>query len=250
MHIQASNIKDFSAFRRRINQICISEFKIAYRKDVITIFTFCRDDHAKLFNYLRKGQIHAYSHKHRKDKKVLYVLKDLPRGLSMEVVEEGVQEWIDIDDIVITPLHKRKVDFDEDQFPYYVVHLPPEYDTRKLLKIKTILDFKIRWEKLNTRDRTTQCHRCQQYGHGSEYCSHALKCVKCIGSHLTKDYPTNDDDHVEVQCTNCKGQHPGSYRKCKAFSDYRTKLTQEKEARPARLSTLRNERQGALMHKP
>lgn len=81
--INAANIHDFSAFRRRVNQICISEFKISYKEESITVYTFCRDDHINIFNDLKKGRISAYSHKHYKDKKILYVLNDLPRGLRI-----------------------------------------------------------------------------------------------------------------------------------------------------------------------
>lgn len=121
--IQAAKIHDFAAFRRRVNKICISEFRIAYRSDTVSVFTYCRDDHLNLFNDLKMGQISAYSHKHKKDKRQLYVLKDLPRGLSMDEVTAGVTEWIDIKDLTVTPMHKRRVDFEEGHYPYYIVHL-------------------------------------------------------------------------------------------------------------------------------
>lgn len=139
-------------------------------------------------------------------------------------------------------MQKRRVDFEEDPYPYFVVHLPPDFDTRKLMKMKTILDFKVRWEKLNTQNRATQCHRCQQYGHGAEYCSYAPRCVKCIGSHLSSECPTNELDEPEIQCTNCKGKHVASYRKCPAFREYKDRIEKEREQRASRNTRVNNKR--------
>lgn len=146
--IEATNIKDFAAFRRRVAKKSVSEFKIAYLNESITVNTFCRDDHKNLFRDLQLGAISVYSHRYRKDKKIIYVIKDLPRGLSIEEVQVGIREWIDFDDVNVTPMHKRNIEFEDDKYPYFVVDLPPDYDTRKLLKMKAILDFKVRWEKL------------------------------------------------------------------------------------------------------
>lgn len=162
---------------------------------------------------------------------------------AFEFVEEGVREWIDSDELVITPLRKRKTDIKDDPYPYYVIHLPSDYDTRKLLKFKTVLDFKVRWEKLSTKDRTAQCHRCQKYGHGSDYCTYTPRCVKCVGEHLTQDCPKGNDRQTEAQCINCNGHHPANHRKCPAYREYKDKLSKEKEARTSRQTTIRNVRQ-------
>lgn len=229
--VQATRIQDFAAFRRRVLQLCISEFRISYRKDTITVYTYCRDDHQNIFDDLKKGEINAFSHQHKKDKKTLFVLKDLPRGLSLEDVQHGLLEMIALPSITVTPMRKRHTEFNKDPYPYYVVHLPPDFDTRKINQIKTVLDFKVRFERLSSSNKGSQCHRCQQFGHGAEYCSYAPKCVKCVGDHPTKECPIIDKDSKDIKCTNCQGSHPASYRKCPAYKDYKDKVNKQKQSR-------------------
>lgn len=146
--VEATNIKDYGAFRRRVAKTCTGELKIAYRLNAITIFTFNRVDHAKLFGELKEGNIPAHSHKLKSDKDIIYVLKDLPKGLTVEEVTEGITDVLPA--VKVLPLFKCRVDFEDDKYPYFIVHLPPSFDARKLLKLYTILVFRIRWEKLNT----------------------------------------------------------------------------------------------------
>lgn len=149
---------------------------------------------------------------------------------------------IALETVTITPLHKRKTAATGDPYPYYVVHFPPDFDTRKLSKVKTVMDFRIRWEKLSTTTRGTQCHRCQQFGHGSAYCTSTPKCVKCIGNHLTKECPHNDEETTAAKCVNCNGDHPASYRNCPAYKNYKEKVSKSKQSRPSYDTNNRNTR--------
>lgn len=229
--VHATKIKDYGAFRRRVAKTCKQEFRIVYRPSAITIYTHTREDHANLFADLRNGQIQAHSHPLKKDKLLTYILKDLPQGLSFEEVVEDLDKLVQ--PVKVLPLNKRRVDFDEDLFPYYIVYLPATYDVRKLIKIRTVLNFRVRWDKMNTHNRTTQCHRCQQFGHGAGYCTYIPRCVKCIGEHLSNECPISaaDTGEVEVQCTNCKGAHPASYRNCPAHHSYLDKIHKIQDSR-------------------
>lgn len=202
---------------------------IVGRPDAINIYTYCREDHKLIFADLKLGQIPAFSHPLRKDKNHIYVLKDLPRGLPFEEVTAGVEQVVPA--VKVYPLNKRRMEFEEDPFPYYSIHLPADYDTRKLLSIRTILNFRVRWDKLNTANRSTQCHRCQQFGHGSDLCSHKPHCVKCIGEHLTSECPRVDNGGDNAQCLNCKGAHTASFRSCPAHHAYLDKMNKIKASR-------------------
>lgn len=147
----------------------------------------------------------------------MFVLKDLLRGLPVDEVEKDLTDILSVTKVM--PLTKRYVDYDEDKFPYFVIHLH---------KIKMVLNFRVRFEKLNTKNRTTQCHRYQQFGHGSEYCAYSPRCVKWIGDHLTDDCRRIDNGTDSAQCLNCNGVHPANFRNCPALQTYKDKIEQSK----------------------
>lgn len=53
------------------------------------------------------------------------------------------------------------------------------------------------------------CRRCQRYGHVK--CNFPPRCVKCLGSHLSRDC---DKTVPFALCCNCGEKHPSNYRKC------------------------------------
>lgn len=57
-----------------------------------------------------------------------------------------------------------------------------------------------------------QCHRCQRYGHTKNYCTLALRCVKCAGNHSHTE--CTKQPNVKLTCANCGGDHAASYRGC------------------------------------
>lgn len=70
-----------------------------------------------------------------------------------------------------------------------------------------------------------QCHNCQLWHHTQATCKLAPKCVKCAGSHRSKDC-TIVKGVDNVKCANCQGGHTANWGGCpKRPSNFKTTNT-------------------------
>jgi hypothetical protein len=72
---------------------------------------------------------------------------------------------------------------------------------------------------------TTQCAKCQQFGHHTTKCSLPAACRWCAANHLTGAHscPTSTCStngrpctHTLVKCVNCNGPHEAHFKDCTA----------------------------------
>lgn len=100
-------------------------------------------------------------------------------------------------------------------------------DIKAIRKIKYICSIRVHWEKFKNARKVAQCRRCQLFGHGTLHCRNPPKCVKCIGEQLTSSCTKQPEQ--EVQCTNCKGNHPANYSACPVYLKHVEKLENRKK---------------------
>ena len=70
--------------------------------------------------------------------------------------------------------------------------------------------------------RTTQCRKCQAYGHPADLCRNDSCCAVCAGSHETRDHPCTlptckkgpTCTHPPIRCANCNSPHKASDLNC------------------------------------
>lgn len=111
---------------------------------------------------------------------------------------------------------KQKTAEDEPTYnPVYLVTFDKNTNMGLVKKVKIIQCIKIRWEKFKKPRKLTQCHNCQQFGHGSNNCNKAPRCVTCDKNHPTThcDKPTDQKSF----CVNCKGEHRASSSQCPEY---------------------------------
>ncbi|KAJ0169948.1 hypothetical protein K1T71_014554 [Dendrolimus kikuchii] len=60
-----------------------------------------------------------------------------------------------------------------------------------------------------------QCHRCQRFGHSSNNCHRAPKCVRCAEEHLSSECPRPRQD--KPTCANCGQAHAACYKRCPLY---------------------------------
>ncbi|KAJ0169953.1 hypothetical protein K1T71_014559 [Dendrolimus kikuchii] len=60
-----------------------------------------------------------------------------------------------------------------------------------------------------------QCHRCQRFGHSSNNCHRAPKCVRCAEEHLSAECPRPRQD--KPTCANCGRAHAACYKRCPLY---------------------------------
>jgi len=68
----------------------------------------------------------------------------------------------------------------------FFVDLKPSKNNKHIYQIETLNYIKVKFEPPRPKRNTPQCSKCQRYGHTQAYCYHSPRCVKCAGSHLTK----------------------------------------------------------------
>ena len=180
--------------------------KFQFTKAGLKIFPSKIEHHNIVTSGLKKaGNIQFFTHRpeHEKDKHL--VIKGLPNLCARKIEEDlRVQGY--------EPLKCVQLKLKKPVPPIYMVTFNKDTDINEVRNIRYVCSIKIFWDKYRSGRVTTQCHRCQQFGHGSSSCNQAPRCVKCSKSHLTKDCDREKD--AKPVCVNCKGEHPANYSKC------------------------------------
>jgi hypothetical protein len=93
-----------------------------------------------------------------------------------------------------------------------------------------IAGISVRVEKLYTTAVSTQCSKCQGFGHLDHYCRHTPKCRLCAGSHVTQQHACNTCNtkgskcaHLIPKCANCKEAHTADFRSCEVLNTIKTR---------------------------
>jgi hypothetical protein len=88
----------------------------------------------------------------------------------------------------------------------------------------------VRVEKLHSTLPTTQCTKCQGFGHLDQYCKRQPTCRLCGDKHTTTQYIYNTCTakgtkyaHLVPKCSNCKGSYTSDYKLCKVLIAIKTK---------------------------
>ena len=96
--------------------------------------------------------------------------------------------------------------------------------------IKYVLNVRVTWEKYRNTKKVTQCHRCQQFGHGSKNCCNAPRCMHCAAQHLTEDCTQKEEEPV---CINCKKKHKANSFECEAYTKRLNTIAENRQKRSA-----------------
>lgn len=88
-------------------------------------------------------------------------------------------------------------------FPLVLVNAQRSDDGKKIFKCEEILRAKITTEPKRKPTRTTQCYRCQVFGHVQMRCTSTFKCFKCACSHLSRECKLAKN--ATPRCCNCDG---------------------------------------------
>ena len=93
------------------------------------------------------------------------------------------------------------------------------------VKVQCLKGIKIAGKKVNVEackafSPTTQCYRCQGYGHDPSTCKNKPKCRLCGNKHPTAFHQcytckaTKECVHVKQRCSNCGGAHMANDQNC------------------------------------
>ena len=80
----------------------------------------------------------------------------------------------------------------------------------------SIFNQRKRCEKSRQEPQVIQCFKCLEFGHRSHECCNSLKCRRCGGEHLAKDYAQAEQ---VTKCPNCGENHSSNYRGCAKYQE-------------------------------
>ena len=87
-----------------------------------------------------------------------------------------------------------------------------------------LLGISVRAEKIHSTPPTTQCAKCQGFGHTDKRCRKATACKLCAEPHPTAVHKCNTCGakakkcaHTIPKCANCKEAHSADHRECEVF---------------------------------
>jgi hypothetical protein len=87
-----------------------------------------------------------------------------------------------------------------------------------------VLGISVRAEKLHATPPTSQCPRCQRFGHSEARCSNTHVCKICAGRHATTVHKCNTCNakgrtcmHTIPLCANCKEAHTADSKLCEIY---------------------------------
>jgi hypothetical protein len=139
-------------------------------------------------------------------------LKVLLRGIHSSYAEQVVKD--ELSSIGYSITHVRQFLKNGRRLPMYMVTLPNNQASKEIFNLHYFIGISIRVEPYKT-SGAAQCFSCQGFGHSSNHCQHAARCVKCAGSHLTKECKKLAE--TTPKCCNCGGEHTANYRRCPAY---------------------------------
>lgn len=199
-----------------IHEICkvakIKDYSI--RKISIGIKLFCnsKSEFDSLCTVLNgKYEFFTYATKDEKPyKALLFGLETLdPSLLKKKLIALGLQ-CLDVKIVNKTTKYAT--------FVIYVVYFKRKTTTMKELRLNhSVIDHvKVKWDfQMSRKNRITQCHNCQMYGHGSSHCKVKTFCANCAGNHNSTDCKEN-----AIKCANCKGPHKSTDENCPSKTHY------------------------------
>ena len=93
-----------------------------------------------------------------------------------------------------------------------------------------IAGISVRVEKLYSTAPSTQCSKCQGFGHLDSYCKRSPKCALCAENHATQQHHCSTCkakgtrcQHLAPKCANCKEPHTANTKTCEVLLAIKSK---------------------------
>lgn len=164
------------------------------------------EDYNKLKALLKTANVEFFSHDLRTDKYDKFVLSGIAK-MDADDIAESLKTY-QLEAVEIREITLKNKRFDDEGV--YIVSFT--HGTAKLPNLnKTRINYTIpKWRLYQeSKNKVTQCRRCQLYGHGMQNCNLKPKCPTCgLGHYLI------DCNSPVQKCANCKGDHLATDSNC------------------------------------
>lgn len=205
---------DLLKLSRSLEESYGKDFNLKFLGNRVRIQVFRVEDFNDLKSRLLSGNMAFHSFTINSQKVLVVVIKGLSRVPVEDILAEIKTHGLaPISCVRLNPGSRKN-----SQYCSYKVVFPQGTSLNAVNKIGHIFHTRIYWEKFQSQRPFTQCYRCQSFGHSSANCNHPPRCVKCAGSHYSRECVKTLE--ITRTCANCAGPHTANYSKCPALEKY------------------------------
>lgn len=153
-------------------------------------------------------------------------LKVLIRGLHHSTLPDDIKEELEsagFSPLAATPITSQDGHQEEAErrkrrpCNLFMVKLKKVGSWEAIWKLGSLMGVKVTVEEFRPRNGVPQCYNCQRFGHSSVNCFQEPRCLKCSGTHRSRDCTLPETS--QPKCCNCGLNHVASYRGCQAHKD-------------------------------
>lgn len=200
-----------------------SKYTSSYNTQGLRIQCSTREDFTTLQYFLTANKMQFFSYHKNSEQLMKVVLRGLPPNISEQEILVELQE-LQIPATAVRQFKRTQIDPLTDSrskvpLPLWVITMhnqPGIHD--KMKELTGLFNLRIKIEDYSGSSTPMQCFRCQRFGHKAQWCNLQPKCVKCAGSHHTRECVK--DPTTPATCSNCNGSHPANFRQCPRFIAY------------------------------
>lgn len=193
--------------------------------NVVKINCSTPDTYRKLVRHFKEKNIYHHTYQLKEERAFRIVIKYLHHSTSIENIKQELFQLGHTVRNIINVRHR----ITKEPLNTFFVDLEPSDNNKDIYKVTGLQNRIIQIEPPHSNKRNIiQCMRCQQYGHSKTYCNKPHICVKCGGSHNTKECKKPKDS--PATCALCGGDHPASYKGCEHYHNLTKNTNKKKQA--------------------
>lgn len=211
--IFVAGVKQITPLMKLLNEIVPDKYTIkALHNDEVKIQSTTGKEYSAIIKALEEKQTEYHTYQCKQAKPFRVVLKNVHPSITVEEIKNSIQE-LGHEVSNIWNVKQRKTNI---SLPMFFVDLQPNDNNKEIYNVRKLMNLVVRFEAPYTRQEIPQCMRCQRHGHTKNFCTRHPRCVKCAGSHFTKDCVRKERDN-NVKCVNCGRDHPANYKGCAIY---------------------------------
>lgn len=157
---------------------------------------------------VKENEIKAHTYLLKEEKPLKAVIKSIPANVpTQEIYEALIDKHFPVNAIRQMVAKREGKDV---PLPIFVLTLSNSPEAKKIFQLRDLLHLRIKVEPYKRRKTAIQCFKCEKFGHAQSGCFYDPRCVKCSGSHLSRDC----DNTRPIKCANCGLGHTANATVC------------------------------------
>lgn len=189
-------------------------------REGIRVFTKEAEDFGKLRDLLNGKEVQMHTCSLKQEKTLKVVLRGIPKEIQPEEVEE------DLKDMGFPVLGTKRMKRFKEDLPMVLVDLEKNDERKAEPKRKPTV--------------SSQCYRCQLYGHVQYKCTAQYKCMRCAENHPTFEC-SKKGKRFTPTCANCGGEHHAASKECETHPVRIKERVEEEKKKKIECATRNNE---------